>query len=366
MISSRDALARLLEAGLAPPESMTLMVTGQCNLQCEHCWLDCRPGASLSAVPRDTLLRIIEEMARLHFKAVHLTGGEMLSHPHWFDILSFSCRHTDFDEVCMQTNAMLMTPDSVDRILTLPQDRLAIQVSLDGAAALSHDRIRGSGSFDLTMAGLNRLVAAGLGSRVRVAFTEMAHNCDELPELLESLDRMRIGRLVSGTLIKGGRAAGASGLSLPRPDQYRRLVRRYTDDADFRERYERMASLSAIEWFKGRSGAEGSPCACIQNLFGRWDGRLFPCVMMLHESYAVGNLHERALTSLLVEGIPLWRELSDMHRLRREALTACVSCEGRRHCGGGCMGRAFAVYADPLKREDRCSLRRAVYQYRAE
>jgi radical SAM protein with 4Fe4S-binding SPASM domain len=361
MIPPRDALAQVMDAGLAPPESMTLMVTGHCNLQCHHCWLDCRPGPSCPAVPRDTIYRITGEMSALGIKRVHLTGGEALTHPHWFEILSYSCRLTDFDEICMQTNAILLTPDSVERIRTLPLEKLIIQVSLDGATSESHDRVRGAGSFDLAMAGLRLLTAAGLGPHVRVAFTEMAHNCAELPELLETLDRLGIGRLVSGTLIKGGRAAEAPELTLPRPDQYRRLVSRYTDDERFRERYERMASISAIEWFKGRSGGGGMVCACIQNLFGRWDGRLFPCVMMLHDRYAVGNLHERSLASLLVEGIPLWRELSQMHHLRREALEGCGSCEGRRHCGGGCMGRAFAVYGDPLQREDRCPLRRAVY-----
>jgi radical SAM protein with 4Fe4S-binding SPASM domain len=361
MISPHDALARVMEAGLSPPESMTLMVTGQCNLQCHHCWLDCRPGSSFPAVPRDSIFRILEEMSRLNIKRVQLTGGEILTHSHWLEILSFSCHHTDLDEVCMQTNAMLLTPDSIERIRRLPREKLVIQVSLDGVAAASHDRVRGAGSFDLAMAGLNLLVVAGLGSQVRVAFTELAHNCDELPGLLEALDRMGIGRLVSGTLIKDGRAAGAAGLSLPSPSQYRRLVSRYTDDPLFRERYERMASISAIEWFKGRSGGGEGACACIQHLFGRWDGLLFPCAMMLHEAYAVGDLHERDFTGLLVEGIPLWRELSRMHRLRRQALEDCGTCEGRRHCGGGCMGRAFAVYGDLLQREDRCSLRQAVY-----
>lgn len=363
MISPHDVLARVTDAGLAPPESMTLMLTGQCNLQCHHCWLHCQPGSSLPAVPKDVLLRILEEMSRLEIKNVHLTGGEILTHPHWFDILSFACRHTDFDPVYMQTNAILLTPDSLERILRLPKEKLCIQVSLDGAAAASHDRVRGAGSFHLAMAGLKRLTAAGLGHRVRVAFTEMAHNCDELPGLLERLDRMGIGRLVSGTLIEGGRASEASGLSLPIPDQYRRLVSRYIDDPLFRERYERMASISAIEWYKGRSGGGDAACACIENLFGRWDGRLFPCVMMLHEPYSVGNLHERSLASLLLEGIPLWRELSRMHRLRRESLAACESCEGRGHCGGGCMGRACAVWGDPMAREDRCFLRRAVYTH---
>jgi len=59
--------------------------------------------------------------------------------------------------------------------------------------------------------------AAGLGSRTVVALTEAERNFDRIPLLLQYLDRIGIGRFVSGTLVQAGRAAYHSKLALPPP-----------------------------------------------------------------------------------------------------------------------------------------------------
>lgn len=355
---------RIIEAGLSLPESLTLMVTRACNLNCRHCLLDCRPQTLAAPVPAPVLYRIIDEFAKLGGTHINLTGGEMLSHPHWPDILRYACRHTAMAAVCMQTNATLLTPAHIDTLLSLPLEKLTIQVSLDGASAQTHDLVREPGNFVLARQGLALLVAAGLGEKIQVAFTEMAHNMDELPQLLELVDQLGIGRLVSGTIIKAGRAARSPEVALPTPSQYRALISRYQQEAVFKECCDQKASISAIEWLKGHACTVDDPmdaCDCIRNMFINAGGVLYPSVMLLHDAYAVGNAHSRSLPTLITAGLPRWRELPRIRRQRFDSLPQCGECAGRTHCAGGCMGRAHAVSGDLMQPEDRCELRKTVY-----
>lgn len=356
---------RIIESGLSLPQSLTLMVTRACNLSCRHCLLDCRPQTSAAPVPAPVLFRIIDEFTELGGNQINLTGGEMLSHPDWLDILRYACSHTALKAVCMQTNATLLTPDHIDKLLSLPLDKLTIQVSLDGASAQTHDLVREPGNFVLAWRGLSLLVAAGLAPKILIAFTEMAHNMDELPQLLELVDQLGISRLVSGTIIKGGRAARSPAIALPTPSQYRAIISRYQQEISFKECCDQKACISVIEWLKGHE--QHNPDVrmdagdYIRTMFINAEGMLYPSVMLLHDEYAEGNAHHRPLSTLITAGLPRWCELPRIRRQRYESLAQCRECAGRSHCAGGCMGRAHAVSGDLMQPEDRCELRKTVY-----
>jgi hypothetical protein len=68
---------------------------------------------------------------------------------------------------------------------------LTFQTSLDGARASTHDALRGAGSFERTLRGIER--ARGLGLRVRVSTTETPINSREMAELGRVLADIGIG-----------------------------------------------------------------------------------------------------------------------------------------------------------------------------
>jgi radical SAM protein with 4Fe4S-binding SPASM domain len=86
--------------------------------------------------------------------------------------------------------------------------------------------------------------------------------------------------------------------------------------------------------------------------------------MFLNDAYAASSLHRRALSDVIRNMLPRWSELPQIERRRRGALNSCRGCAGHAHCGGGCMGRAFAAHGDLMTVEDRCVLRQAVYAWR--
>jgi MoaA/NifB/PqqE/SkfB family radical SAM enzyme len=252
MTFNRDISGQIKAVDLHPPQSITLMITDKCNLFCRHCWLDCCTLDRSAPVPGRKVMDLADAFAKMGGTRINLTGGEVLSHPEWHPIMTFCTEHSGIDGVCLQTNGILLTREKIEALQKMRSDKLTIQVSLDGARSRTHDLVRGPGSFFRTMAGLRLLVEAGLGHRTQVAFTEMAHNIHELPELLEILNDMGIGRLISGTVVLGGRAAASKRITLPMPVQYWELIDFHQSDLIFKSLYNRKANIAAIEWFKNK------------------------------------------------------------------------------------------------------------------
>jgi radical SAM protein with 4Fe4S-binding SPASM domain len=360
-VDQKELIERITDSGLIPPENLTLMITRGCNLNCPHCLLECDSVHQVQPVPANIIKRIIKEFADLDGRSICITGGEPLTHPDWIEILRYSCGFEDFDEVCMQTNAGLIKEDHIKKFLSFPSEKFVLQVSLDGANPETHDRLRGEGQFNKTLKTLRMMSEAGLGEQIRIAFTEISHNYDELPDLIGLVCDLGLKGLISGTVIKGGRSLKHEWINLPSVSQVISLIKRYEDDSVFRDNYEKVGKISAIEWFKGKNFATDQMCTCIKNLFIDAHGRLYPCIMYLNDSIAVHGIHDKSLFRAIDEILPEWAKLPKISHKRSAVLESCRDCPGRLHCQGGCLGRAYAMYGDVIMVEDRCDLRKAVY-----
>ncbi len=358
-----DVIRRLAEAGLKPPQSVTLAVTNRCNLSCRHCWPDSGPDEKAPVVPKNRVLRLMDGFSALGAEKLVITGGEPLTHPDWFEMLSYACTRPGIREVRLQTNAILITPAHVEALLSLKARGLYIQTSLEGAAA-HHDWVRGPGSFDRTLAGLRLLEKSGMAPRICVTFTEMRHNLEDIPDLLKLAGDMGIGQFITGTLVSRGRAAAPGGPEPPTPAQYAALVSRYQCDRTFRDRYDAIGNIAALEWFLGTAEAAGTCCTFIETPYVTAEGRLHPCVMLHADDFAATEVYNRPVTAAISEKIASWSRLQQISGSRLTRLAACKVCPDYARCGAGCMGRAYSAHGDFFSVEDRCRLRKTVYRRR--
>ena len=164
-----EAITILRRKGLHPPKTLTLAITGTCNLTCAHCWVEAGKPSSAPHVPEKTLRRLVEEFAALDGEGIRLTGGEPLCHPGWLKLMQYA-RAIGLQGISLQTNGMLFTDDHVAALRELDFPGLSIQISLDGAAASTHDLVRGDGSFRRVMEGIRRLAREGLAGRITIFF----------------------------------------------------------------------------------------------------------------------------------------------------------------------------------------------------
>ena len=348
----------LLLAGLQPPKTLTVAITGACNLSCRHCWPEAGEPTSAGHVPSETVSRLLGEFSALGGEGIRLTGGEPLCHPDWLELLRFAVT-SGFNAVTLQTNGLLLNRVTVAAIRELDFPGLSIQLSFDGAFAATHDLVRGNGTFDGLMRATRLLVGAGLAPRISIFFTEMSHNLQDIPALLELAEQMEIPAVASGTLLPCGRAGEGASVAAPEPSQYLRLLERYHEDADFRRLYAKLGTVAALEWSRGATVREGA-CSFVENPYLTAEGRLYPCVLCHADPFAVNGLFTMSLSEALVAGAPLWSKLLQASERRSQEIVQCRACSERLSCAGGCLGRAWGSSGDIMAADDRCRARRAL------
>lgn len=137
-----------------PPEVLSVFITDRCNMRCKACHYahSDKPGYQLNLVGDMELLlfkKMIDETPGNPI--VSITGGEPLLHPQIGDFIAYAKEKGRF--CTLVTNGWLLSKHAV----TVCETGLdLLTVSLDGLED-THDHIRGSRSFERTMAGV-RLV----------------------------------------------------------------------------------------------------------------------------------------------------------------------------------------------------------------
>jgi len=138
------------------PRNCVWEITLACNLRCGHC-------GSRAGVPRDDELNtaecldVVAQLADLRCELVTLSGGEPTLRPDWDRIARALSNRGVL--VNMVTNGV-----GIDRAMAgraVDAGMCNVGVSLDGTEGV-HDRIRGPGAFQRTMAGIEHFQAVGL------------------------------------------------------------------------------------------------------------------------------------------------------------------------------------------------------------
>ena len=158
--------------------SLYFYLTEGCNLACRHCWLSPKfdpSGDKYPMLPVELFETAILEAKPLGLSSVKLTGGEPLLHPQFSNLLEI-IRREDLS-LTIETNGLLCTPEIAKEIAKSP--KRFVSVSIDGADASTHERIRGvSGSFEAARQAVKNLVAAGISPQV--IFSVMPDNVDQM------------------------------------------------------------------------------------------------------------------------------------------------------------------------------------------
>ncbi len=124
---------------------VNIELTLKCNLKCLHCG-STAGKARKEELSSDQWLEVMRVLADMGCEEVCLLGGEPLVLRGWHAVAEAVC---DLGmRLVLITNGWLIGPETIPKLKQLSRlDRIG--VSLDGATAETHDRIRGrAGSFD--------------------------------------------------------------------------------------------------------------------------------------------------------------------------------------------------------------------------
>ncbi len=137
-----------------------------------------------------------------HTDLVYLQGwGEPLLNPHFFEMVRI-CKGQG-KRVGFTTNGMLLTDDTIKRLVDLQLDIVA--VSLAGTTATTHNQIRKGTNLDLVISNLERFgtIKAEKNSQppaVHLAYLMLQSNFHELKEILPLARRVEAKQVVASNL----------------------------------------------------------------------------------------------------------------------------------------------------------------------
>ncbi len=344
--------------------------TKSCLLSCRHC----RATAIKSRLPGELDaamgLRVIDQIADFSepYPALLLTGGDPLMRPDVFDLIRHAKEKGVYTAVAASVTPLL-GKDRLELMKSLGVE--VVSVSLDGATAGVHDRIREiQGTWQATLDAIS--AAAGCGLRLQVNTTVMKSNLRELADIFHLIRERGAIAWEVFFLVRTGRG---SALENPEPWECEEVANflyectrygipvRTSEGPHFRRiSLQRQKDKSTprgnlyTHLSERLRELEGEPKnAPTVRLSGTGDGRGIIFIGHDGEVYPsgflpvpLGNIRDESLKSIYTTN-PLLVGLRDPSKLKGR----CGACEYAAVCGGS-RSRAYAEFEDPYQEDPAC------------
>ena len=177
-------------------------LTNRCSARCLACCEESGPDkAWKDELTRAEALLVARQVADSGIPYAAFGGGEPLQCAHCWEIL----------EVLAAAGVGIKLETDGSRIDDAAADRLAalkvqcIQISIDGATAATHERVRPGSSFAAAAAAIAKLVERGL--HPQLVFTPTNINIQEMVAAYDLAEELGCSAFVTGPLMRIGRAA---------------------------------------------------------------------------------------------------------------------------------------------------------------
>lgn len=316
-------LSSLVKRPLCGPALGTLMVTYRCNFHCSMCDMPVKAGEfirkGMQEFSTEQFLQIIADFARLGAPGIGFTGGETLLRDDIFELLAATRKHGMIAH--LNTNGWLLGDEQARCIIDIGVD--SVNISLDGANAATHDRIRRcSGAFDHAVAAVERLVYLKRkhASNVRIKTVAVIDgtNIDEVPAMIALSHRLStdcIEFIPRQPFAVSPQDDGHDPDLLAKVDL---LVDYLLKRDDFGVHLEN--SPAHIRLFPSSFAGRPSPVRCsagYNSLAVDSYGNVFPCVPWINWGRSVGSIADTPLGEF-------WR--STKYQQERVAISACRDC----------------------------------------
>jgi MoaA/NifB/PqqE/SkfB family radical SAM enzyme len=189
------------------PDHIAFDITNKCNLNCRHCYNRSSIGGGVDVVgrelSRESLLRFADEINSLEPYSFCCCGGEPLLR---FDEIIRMMRRlrNPITRVGLVSNGYMLT---LDRAKQLAESGIyTIQISVDGATAGSHERLRGvKGAYERAIAAVKNATQAGFASKA-VSFCPTSYNIAEFPEVVKQMRNLHVDEIRVQPLMRLGNA----------------------------------------------------------------------------------------------------------------------------------------------------------------
>ena len=339
-------------------------MTYRCNLYCKHCYISAEDRNFKDELSSEEAEEMIRDLAGIKTPVLLFSGGEPLLRPDLF-YLGKKAAEAGLRPV-ISSNGTLIDDEAARRIKAAGFQYVGI--SIDGAPE-THDIFRAKpGAFADALKGVHACKAHGVKTGIR--FTVNKENQQDLPGILEIIEREGIPRFCMYHLVYAGRGENVADTDISEKRELLDFISRKTIELHKRgveveilttdnhadgiyllnyikqnqpDRYDEIIGL--LEMHGGCSA--GTKFA---NIDPR--GNVHPC--QFWQSYTVGNIREQPFSKIWSSNDPLMIKLrqKDLHLKGK-----CGDCQYKKLCGG-CRIRAMAITGDIWAEDPACYLSR--------
>jgi MoaA/NifB/PqqE/SkfB family radical SAM enzyme len=184
------------------PLFLAWQLTNRCTARCIACCEESGPDrAWRDELGRDEALELARRIVASGIPYVAFGGGEPLGVPHCWEI--FERLAAGGVALKIETDGSRIDERAAERLASLGVE--CVQISVDGALAATHERVRPGGSFSAATSAIRRLVAQGLAPQL--VFVPTRHNIGEITATYDLAVELGCSAFVTGPLMRLGRAA---------------------------------------------------------------------------------------------------------------------------------------------------------------
>lgn len=330
-------------------------VTGLCNLNCRHCYMEA-PSGRYGELPFEDMARLIEQFEQANVVEVLLTGGEPFLRKDLPDILQLLAqKKIRLSEI--YSNGLLITEEHLKGIRKIGFSPV-FQISFDGVGG--HDQMRGAEGIEQGVLDvISSLRAAGFPVVVATSIDKL--NIGRLVDTYEQMKRLGVQSWSIAPPLELGKWRGTiTATSLDEEaEAYVPLLNRWLKDGKpfniylssfFKGRQSQPKSRAGIPSQKAveaqntlKFTPDSYDCgACREQPNLLPDGTLIPCPGYVDSPLYEGmpNLLRQDLSSVWTHS--LLRQIADMKKKDLLARNPeCATCQLFKECGVGCRASAL-------------------------
>jgi radical SAM protein with 4Fe4S-binding SPASM domain len=330
------------------PRLIAFEVTRRCRFNCLHCRANAGPGTKDRELTTKQCERILSSIAELTKCVIILTGGEPMEREDIYEIIQHGRKLGH--RMVMATCGYLIGEKSIAKLKEAGV--LALSLSIDGASAVTHDKLRqAEGAFDATVRAAR--IAREARMRFQINTTISKVNIDEVPGIVELAKGLGAYCFNPFILVPTGRGVGMADEILD-PLQYEVLLNellrlkleagievRVTCGPQFARLCRQSRAKRLIDDVSGCMGGRGFG-------FISYRGDVQTCGFL---DISAGNLLKRRYNFKKI-----WLESDFLNEIRDLSAYKgrCKTCEYLAACGG-CRARAYAVCGDYLASDPICN-----------
>jgi radical SAM protein with 4Fe4S-binding SPASM domain len=336
-------------------KSVFLHLTDKCNLSCKHCYAN-NMSAGGAELTDQELISFLDRFYSSGGKALVLSGGEPLLRKNIKDIFNIN----PAAHFTLLTNATLIDDACAS---FLAQFNIAIQVSIDGSTAAVHDSIRGTGSFQEAITGVEHLKQRGLLNKINLCTTIMRQNISDLPNIFPLARKLGIPFVRFLPLRRKGNAR----------DNWQDIQGSVTS-ADYEHFYAYvfdtvMPQYPDIDIRCGLSGYildpkkmmdDGHWCPIGRNIVVDTRGNVYPCSLLIEDKFKIGNINEHCMDE--IQSHPVLRDLLEARITRKNSIKKCMNCMWKNFCQASCMGSIYEQKNTIFDTDDFCNFRIKLFE----